>query len=123
MTMVFVVNPTLSRRDVVQEWRDKGDLDLSEIGRMPTARGSLDMFLEIVDLMANSGKRSGVALMRDVGIVIRNTDGERVWCPCGRRCAPTLWCALDQPERIMGLIGDHVAIRVRADATPACPTP
>lgn len=92
------------RRRLVKE----ADGIIIELPRQPTAAALLALFL---DFVGQVGNRDGAVVMHCVGVVVRRPDGERVACPCGRGCAPTLWYTLDQPDRILATLGDSVAVR------------
>ena len=98
----FVVEEGLTLTDVF----DLADVDrlrvMVDIDRCDTADESTQTFHLMLFKMHEALKRQcgthpkGVVLrMRDVGVVLRNKDGERVWAPEGENPLPTLYAPIN----------------------------
>lgn len=98
----FVVEEGLTLTDVF----DSADADLFclmlDIDRCDTAAASTQKFqLILCDLHEALKRRCGthpkgaVLRMTNVGVVLRNEDGERVWAPEGEKPLPTLYAPIN----------------------------
>ena len=95
----FVVDPGLKLGDLVSRRRLATIIDLD---RCETAAGSVEVFQTMLfslhdELRRRRGaQRSGAMLrMADVGVVVRDRTGARVWAPEGEPSLPTLYACVD----------------------------
>jgi hypothetical protein len=64
------------------------------------------VFLDTVQKLIDLGNHDGAVTMP--GVVMRHMNGERV--VCDGKC-PTLIVTLNKADRVMAMLGPHVAIR------------
>ena len=115
----FVVEEGLTLADVVGSTDANRLCVIVDIDRRDTAAESTQMFhLMLCDMHDALKRRCGtraapVLRMADVGVVLRNGDGERVWAPEGEHPLPTLYARIDTGY-MFASFGHSVVARLRA---------
>ena len=108
VTHVFIVAPELTRAAVYADAEVDGTVMLLELPRYDTAPESIAVFQDTLQKLVDLGDHDGAIIMPNVGVVMRHMCGERV--VCDGKC-PTLICTLNKADRIMAMLGPHVAVR------------
>jgi hypothetical protein len=108
ITHVFIVAPELTRAAVFADAKVDGTIVLLELPRYDTAPASIAVFLDTVQKLIDLRNHDGAVTMPGVGVVMRHMNGERV--VCDGKC-PTLIVTLNKADRVMAMLGPHVAIR------------
>ena len=116
----FVVEEGLTLADVFDSTDANRLCVIVDIDRCDTAAASTQTFHLMLCEMHDALKRrcgthpkGAVLRMTDVGVVLRNGDGERVWAPEGEHPLPTLYAPIDTGY-MFASFGHSVVARLRA---------
>ena len=122
--MGFVVDPSLSIRDVLKRRPDGEAIVILDIDRAPTAAESVNKFMRSLHIASTPGNvvkdrptpvAGAVVTMANVGVVLRDAEGRRV----GEGRNPTLYALVDQPDHIYAAIGNDIVAVTTVLAVPA----
>jgi hypothetical protein len=121
--MTLVTDETLHRNDIPRIATGKDKLVIIQTDRRDTAKESIDAFVRTVDIVMSSGNMiqghetpidGALVMMKEVGVVLRDKNGKRVWCDCSdpncRSSNATLWFAANTPDKMYATLNDHVAV-------------